>query len=220
MKYGAFVFTSNVDGHFQRAGFPEESVVEIHGSVHWMQCTKDCGAGLFAVGPASRRSGPKTGETPVPPGGTGVMPVLPVIIDGESMRAQQPLPECPKCGALARPNILMFNDWAWDSGRTSLQQNRLEAWLRQVGDSPLVIIECGAGTAIPTVRRFCEEAADFTGRSLIRINLREPEVPEGHLGLAMGALEGLRDIDKRLGLSRTGVTPVPLALRDQGLGHK
>src|ERR1700739_1568777 len=30
---GAFVFTSNVDGHFQRAGFVEDRIEEHHGSV-------------------------------------------------------------------------------------------------------------------------------------------------------------------------------------------
>src|SRR5947209_7846734 len=49
MRHGAFVFTSNVDGHFQRAGFDPECVVEVHGSVHWMQCQARCGAGLFAA---------------------------------------------------------------------------------------------------------------------------------------------------------------------------
>src|ERR1700691_5895861 len=31
---GCFVFTSNVDGHFQRAGFSPEQIVECHGSIH------------------------------------------------------------------------------------------------------------------------------------------------------------------------------------------
>jgi NAD-dependent SIR2 family protein deacetylase len=174
MRHGAFVFTSNVDGHFQRAGFPEERVVEVHGSVHWMQCTKDCGIGLFAADPFQ------------------------VTIDETTMRAEKPLPSCPRCGALVRPNILMFNDWDWDGGRTSMQHGRLNAWLREVDNSPLVIVECGAGTAIPTVRQFCEGVADHLSRTLIRINLREASVPEGHTGLAIGALEGLRAIDERL----------------------
>jgi NAD-dependent SIR2 family protein deacetylase len=177
MKHGAFVFTSNVDGHFQRAGFPEDRVVEIHGSVHWMQCTKDCGAGIFAA------------ETEV-------------AIHEESIRAQEPLPVCPQCGALARPNILMFNDWDWDSNRSSVQQSRLSAWLREVGRSPMVIVECGAGTAIPTVRHFCEDLADGMSRKLIRINLREPEAPYGQISLAMGALESLGAIDERLAWHR------------------
>jgi NAD-dependent SIR2 family protein deacetylase len=35
---GAFVFTSNVDGHFQRAGFDEKRVWEVHGSILFGQC--------------------------------------------------------------------------------------------------------------------------------------------------------------------------------------
>src|SRR6266581_8850065 len=34
MECGAFVFTSNVDGHLQEAGFPHDSVCEVHGSIH------------------------------------------------------------------------------------------------------------------------------------------------------------------------------------------
>ena len=115
------------------------------------------------------------------------------------MRAQEPLPACPRCGALARPNILMFNDWEWDSSETAKQESRLHSWLQNVGSAPMVVVECGAGMAVPTVRRFCEEVADHPHRKMIRINVREPEVPENHIGLATGALDGLRAIDKYLG---------------------
>jgi NAD-dependent SIR2 family protein deacetylase len=40
---GAFVFTSNVDGHFQKAGFAPERVAECHGSIHHFQCLTNCG---------------------------------------------------------------------------------------------------------------------------------------------------------------------------------
>lgn len=42
MLHGAFVFTSNVDGQFQRAGFGEDVVAECHGSIHHLQCTRPC----------------------------------------------------------------------------------------------------------------------------------------------------------------------------------
>src|SRR5688572_3181108 len=35
MPAGFFVFTSNVDGHFPRAGFGEECVIECHGSLEF-----------------------------------------------------------------------------------------------------------------------------------------------------------------------------------------
>jgi NAD-dependent SIR2 family protein deacetylase len=173
MMHGAFVFTSNVDEHFQRAGFAPDQVMEVHGVINLMQCSQSCGGPFSSDG-------------------------LAVLIDEATMRAQEPLPACPRCGALARPNILMFNDWEWDSSETAKQESRLHSWLQNVGSAPMVVVECGAGTAIPTVRRSCEEVADHPQRKLVRINLREPEVPEGHIGLATGALAGLRAIDDGL----------------------
>lgn len=173
VKYGAFVFTSNVDGHFQEAGFAADQVMEVHGAINFLQCSRQCG-NIFPTDD------------------------LTISIDEGTMRAQAPLPSCPRCGTLSRPNILMFNDWQWDSSRMAEQQSRLISWLREVASSPMAIVECGAGTAIPTVRRFCEEIADHPHRKLIRINLREPEVPKGHVSLAVGALDGLRAIDECL----------------------
>src|SRR5207244_11310899 len=173
MKDGAFVFTSDLDGQYQRAGFAGNEVMEVHGAIDWMQCSRQCGDIFPADG-------------------------LAVTIDETTMRAQEPLPACPRCGALARPNILMFNDWEWDSSRTSEQESHLYEWLQEIGSAPMVVVECGASTAIPTVRRFCEAVADHPRRKLIRINLREPEAPPSHIGLATGALNGLRAIDKYL----------------------
>jgi NAD-dependent SIR2 family protein deacetylase len=174
VNHGGFVFTSNVDGQFQRAGFAPERIVEVHGSFDGMQCTSDCGVGVF-------------------PGQS-----IEVEIDSESMRAIHPLPSCPRCGALARPNILMFGDWGWDSVRTDLQMRRLESWIRSLDGARLVVIECGAGHAIPTVRITCEDIARQCRGTLIRINPREPDVPAGHVSLPMGALDTLGALDARL----------------------
>ena len=62
----------------------------------------------------------------------------------------------------------------------------------------LVVIECGAGQAIPTVRLTCEEIAERYGGTLIRINTREPEVPAGHVSIPLGALAALEAIDERI----------------------
>jgi hypothetical protein len=62
-----------------------------------------------------------------------------------------------------------------------------------------VVIELGAGTAIPSVRLFSQRVVhQFDGR-LIRINPREPEVPTSDdVGLATSALAGLQAIAARL----------------------
>ena len=117
-----------------------------------------------------------------------------VAVDPETLRASEPLPTCPRCQGLLRPSILMFGDGGWDETRTVAQQLRLEAWRARFGGAKIVVIECGAGTAIPTVRHFSERLAG-DGATLVRINVREPEVPSGQIGLPMGALEALRAID-------------------------
>jgi NAD-dependent SIR2 family protein deacetylase len=119
-----------------------------------------------------------------------------IDLDEDSMRSRAPYPSCPACGALARPNILMFGDWQWDSSRAATQELRLEAWLGEVASSRLVIVECGAGTAVPTVRWFSENTAAATGATLIRINVREPDAPPDQIELAMGAREALEAIDR------------------------
>jgi NAD-dependent SIR2 family protein deacetylase len=176
--HGAFVFTSNVDGHFQRAGFDAERVVEVHGSIEWLQCLKGCGAGVVSAGPED------------------------VPLDLETMRAGAPLPACPACGGLARPNVLMFGDWDWNDTRTDAQLRRLDVWVRSLGPARLVLVECGAGTAVPTVRHFSERLAATGEATLVRINVREPSVPPGQIGIAAGALEALRAIDERLARAR------------------
>jgi NAD-dependent SIR2 family protein deacetylase len=34
----SFVITSNVDGQFQKAGYREDQILEVHGSIHHLQC--------------------------------------------------------------------------------------------------------------------------------------------------------------------------------------
>jgi NAD-dependent SIR2 family protein deacetylase len=112
------------------------------------------------------------------------------------MRAAPPLPTCPKCGALAQPNILMFGDFEWDSARSDAQEQRFARWATTLGpDVRLVVVECGAGTAIPSIRSACESLARRFGGTLVRINPREPDVPGGQVGLPLGSLAALRAID-------------------------
>ena len=172
---GGFVFTSNVDDHFRKSGFDAERIVECHGSIEWWQCLDRCGVGVFPAHEA---------EIPVDP---------------STFRAILPLPSCPRCGAMARPNILMFGDRGWETSRAAEQRGtRLERWLEGLTSNRLVILEFGAGRAVPTVRLFSEEVASVLDATLIRVNLRDPEVPYGQIGLAMGALEAIRAIDEIL----------------------
>jgi NAD-dependent SIR2 family protein deacetylase len=170
MSGGYFVYTSNVDGQFQRAGFNSDRIEEVHGAIDWLQCTRDCGTGLFTADG------------------------IDVNVDETSMRAREPLPRCPACGALARPNILMFDDPDWDYSRAYPQEVRFNNWLEGVQSTRVVIVECGAGLALPTVRRLSEHVVDSHGATLVRINPREVAVPQGQLSVPTGAADGLRAI--------------------------
>ncbi|CAH0174782.1 NAD-dependent protein deacetylase [Massilia sp. Bi118] len=167
--HGAFVFTSNVDGQFQRAGFSDAQLVECHGSIHHLQCSRPCGDAIWPADAVQPR------------------------IDPAGCLMRPPLPACPRCGALARPNVLMFNDGSWLEARTEAQYGCFDTWLRQV--EKLVVIELGAGTNVPSVRRMCESL----GAPLIRINPREPEVPSARdIGFPAGALDTLRRLRDHL----------------------
>lgn len=139
-SHGAFVFTSNVDGQFQQAGFAPSRICEVHGSIHHLQCLEPCSESIWSA-----------------------QDFLPEVDEANCLLCNEP-PHCPRCGGLARPNILMFGDWNWIERRQTLQYQALHEWLGQAS-SP-VVIEIGAGTAIPTVRKFGENLSC----PLIRIN--------------------------------------------------
>ncbi len=159
---GAFVATSNVDGQFQKAGFEEHRIFEVHGSIHRLQCmNSNCG------------TWPAQTFTP--------------IVDEERCRLISELPLCRTCGSIARPNILMFADWGWNDRMSYDQQKRMNAWLAGVRN--LVMIEIGAGINIPTIRNLGERQNGAMIRINPQyFGLR----PGKGVSLEMGGLDALR----------------------------
>jgi NAD-dependent SIR2 family protein deacetylase len=166
-----FVVTSNVDGHFQKAGFSEERILEVHGSIHHLQCCRPCSRAIWD----NREN---------------------LRIDCTTMRAVR-VPRCPSCGGIARPNILMFGDWSWISDRTDMQNARFNSFATSIS-CPGVVLEMGAGTAIPTIRHLSEELGKRRDVTVIRINPHEPSIPPPHVSIPSGALAGLQAIGKAL----------------------
>jgi NAD-dependent SIR2 family protein deacetylase len=167
------VFTSNVDGQFQKAGFADGPIDECHGSIHHLQCLKPCCNDIW----------PANGFEPE--------------IDHDNCLLLNAPPTCPRCGGLARPNILMFGDGGWLDERESRQSQALDNWLSNCRRP--VVIEMGAGTAIASVRAFSHQVIRHANGRLVRINPRESDVPTTNdVGLATGALTGLRLIQRCL----------------------
>ena len=169
-----FVVTSNVDGQFQKAGYDEERMLEVHGSIHRLQCQTPCRSTVWRNDEIIR-------------------------IDETTMRARQPLPRCPGCGEVCRPNILMFGDWSWLPDRTRTQESAFDRFLTKNADRRIAVIEMGAGNAIPTIRATSEHIGwNLAHATVIRINPREPEIKAPHISMPCGALEGVRTIDALL----------------------
>lgn len=196
MPAGGFVATSNVDGQFAAAGCAERGVYELHGNIHRLQCVEPCRDEVWSA------------ELPD------------LRIDLETLTAQGELPRCPACGALARPNVLMFNDGCWVDAVAREQGRRFDQWLTQVRGRRLVILELGAGKALPTIRRLGERIAERSLVTLVRINPDARQEEESLIALPMGALEALTAIrEARKPRSRAKVAAVlerPLALGSSG----
>ena len=183
---GYSVFTSNVDGHFLRAQFAEHRVVECHGSIHFLQAFN-----------------PRISQLiwPAAPDLAGLR------IDSESFLAdEETLPYFePGSGlprALARPNILMFDDNGWIGDRTETQERRRAEYLASLPtDCRMVVLEIGAGLAVPSVRYTSEAVLDeFPRATLLRVNPAEPRGPLGRtIEIAEPGLRALRLLDKAIG---------------------
>ncbi len=173
---GCWVFTSNVDGQFQKAGFDPVCIEECHGSIHRLQCLDDC---KEVVWPAD-----------------SVDP----HVDEHRCLWQGELPRCPHCGRLARPNILMFEDYRWNDAPRERQRSARMAWLNELKAKRLkpVVLELGAGVAIPAVRHFAvlmRQEFKEAGARLVRINPQHAAVSGSlDVGLPMGALAALQAI--------------------------
>lgn len=191
-----YVFTSNIDGHFEKAGFPQDRVVTCHGDIHHLQCVnQNC--------KAERKEDNVWSAEGIPQG-------LADLVDQASLRFSDmsPLEEahfrCPRCSGLARPNIWFCSDrnhafWVDEGERRQAYIKWLEGL--QAEGKHIVVIECGGGMDIPTVRCEGEDAVNEAGSNslLVRINPTDCRVPaEKAVGLPFGAKEGCERIAQAL----------------------
>lgn len=177
-KKDYYVFTSNVDEHFQKAGFDRAKIEECHGSLFNWQCSRDCQNKIIDAQLST------------------------LHLDHHQEVALQYL-TCPDCEQAMRPNVMLFGDHYWnpffskEQGVENLYRLRdLEQMHHQ-----FVVIEIGAGTAIPTVRREGEKLAQKYKTTLIRINPYQAEsTAEQQILLPYSAKDAIGQIFKRLSL--------------------
>jgi len=169
---GAFVYTTNVDGQFQKAGYDPNVICEIHGTIHKLQCTTPCCNEIW----------PSDDLSPE--------------VDSERCLLTSPLPNCSHCGGLARPNILMYGDCNWISDLSDQQERRFYQWLTFI--SRPLIIELGAGRTIISA----SSTHHYRNRcisNLIRVNpCMTSIVRHDNLDVTMPALTFLKELHETL----------------------
>ena len=175
-----FSFTSNIDGHWSNGVLEYNKVIEIHGTLNYLQCTKPCVNKIW--------------KTPD-------LSYMTIDKSGKRISKECELPKCRYCGGIARPAVLMFDDDAWVYEEFEYQRNNYNDWLDQVNN--ICIIEIGAGKAIPTVRNESQDVASMSSKSnsLIRINLEQSKVSKHikrSVSIESGGLEALKEIDQLL----------------------
>ncbi len=149
-KKDFFVVTTNVDGLFLKAGFPQVKLHEAHGSIHRLQCSNVCKRRVWSV------------------------KSLCIEIDYQTMRATGTLPLCKHCGGVARPNIFMYGDtddtYIWEEVQQKTKFFR--AWREKYKESKVLILEIGVGAKgmKSHVQQYFKVFSDV---ELIRIN---PEI--------------------------------------------
>lgn len=139
-----FVFTSNVDGHFQKTGFNSDKIYEVHGNINHLQC-----------GSCETIYEKDTKYT---------------LSQDDHICLNPPL--CPDCQNLVRPNILFFGDYHFDFTRVDDQAKRFFKFIDDRADKPGTLIEIGAGINVMTTRNVALEYLTNSDRRYVvgRIN--------------------------------------------------
>ncbi|KAH7069151.1 putative SIR2 family histone deacetylase [Paraphoma chrysanthemicola] len=104
-KKGYFAVNQNIDGLCQRAGFPDDQIAQVHGSLFEMKCGRNvpdraemCDYVTVATYPVNEAL-KITADTNISD------PSIPL-----PQITREQLPQCPRCASLMRPGVVMFGE--------------------------------------------------------------------------------------------------------------
>jgi NAD-dependent deacetylase len=116
------LITQNVDGLHLRAGNTEQRTFQIHGNLHFMRCAATCSRDPFPVPPQIEDKGRNE----------------PLSEQDKSLLV------CPRCGGLARPHVLWFDEFYNE------HFYRAESTIQWASQSDLLLVVGTAGaTTLP-----------------------------------------------------------------------
>ena len=196
-----FVYSTNVDRFFLRAGFDDAEVLETHGNYEEFQCSglkREREGNLPSYRIFDRPCCTQTWKLPED---------FDFGVDASSFTAQN-FPLCPSCGMLARPRVYMFGDSMFlPPAQEDVFFNCMLAVSSLLKGNPslsLALLEVGVGLRLPKIRKCFEGLLHrFPSQvSIIRIN---PSLPSSSLSshsslisLPLSSYEALKSIDEKL----------------------
>mmetsp|Transcript_20708 Transcript_20708/g.26804 ORF Transcript_20708/g.26804 Transcript_20708/m.26804 type:complete len:618 (-) Transcript_20708:878-2731(-) len=152
-----FIYTSNVDGCFERAGFDKDKIYSPQGDWKYFQCSLPCSRDAFWEAE------------------NDLDLALPHVPD----LPQDTIPRCKRCGRTAIGNVRGGN-W-FTHAPYDAAQDRFLHWIDQIiqQNKKLLILEVGVGFNTPTVTRIPMEqiCRDYELATLIRVNPQHFKVP-------------------------------------------
>ena len=176
MRVGnCFVFTSNVDQLFLKAGFADQQIFHCHGILDFMYCSDNrC---------QSRQTG------------------LNHISEEQLLEIQNgALPTC-SCGQIMRPHVMMFGDQSFHHSANDQAIERWNTFLQSIKRTDnLVVLEIGAGSTVTTVEDVTWQLSKIAS-AVIQINpnkLAPPESDSEWINLNGSALATLMALDGSL----------------------
>jgi NAD-dependent deacetylase len=135
--------TQNVDGLHRRAGSPDAQTFPIHGDITLMRCAADCTLDRYPIPDA-----------------------VPELGKGDEVSAEvKAMLVCPRCGAMARPHVLWFDE-SYDEPRFHLDTVR-----RLAAEATLLVV---AGTSAQTNLPWqVVTLAGRSGATIVDVNIED-----------------------------------------------
>jgi NAD-dependent SIR2 family protein deacetylase len=183
-KLEYFIFTSNVDCMWKKAGFDKNKILEYHGSLDYLQS-------LSKHGPVWE---------------TDLNEIKNIKYDKVTYKCDvSTIPKSKYDNQYARPNVCLFNDKKYFNTTRFYEIDKIfSEWYITMSklNKRIVVLEIGAGIIVPTIRERSETFikdylinVDVDNKEdyakLIRINPVYTNVPEGHISISLTGLKAL-----------------------------
>lgn len=152
-----FICSTNVDGQFEKVGFPADKIFAPQGSYGLFQCIESCTDEVY--------------------NNKEMIDTMLLNMKDDMHIQEKDIPRCPHCGKLLVPNLRKDDNFVEEPHMANY-----EAYRKYISDSKnknLVLLELGVGYNTPVIIRYPFEriTRQYKDARLIRINKTYPEVP-------------------------------------------